>query len=206
MRRRAGRDFGERRARLRLRQRHRAEVAAFDHRLEPRRPLLCRSENGEQVRRALRQERIARRGTVRGTEDELRRDGHHVWQLHATDLGVVADAHETGAHERVDRRLQRRRRHDVVPGRRRFVGVEVGCDRGENVARDLVRRVDDRDERRDVVLGVARARRELAELLHLEELEVEIAAEESVESGCEHPPSFARPPGAASTTFVAAGA
>ena len=101
----AGEDVGQRRARLRLRQRHRAGEPACQHRPDVRVDLLVGAELGQQVGVGDRQHQIARRADVGGGDPREPGLRHAHRQLRAADALVGAHADQIGVGERVERLL-----------------------------------------------------------------------------------------------------
>ncbi|MNG95613.1 hypothetical protein D3C79_546530 [compost metagenome] len=98
----AGTDVGQRRAGVGFGQRHGAEVAALDHRLQEQALLLFSAEALDQVGRAHGQEWVGRGASVGGLEVGEAGLRDQAGQLHAAHFEIAVGVEETGFEEGVD--------------------------------------------------------------------------------------------------------
>ena len=169
-------DIGERRAGLRLGERHGAEPGAAQE-LRQVAPLLvlgAKAVDDVGVRDG--EERVGRRGDVRALEQRERglRHGHR--KLHAAELVVVRRRDEAGVDERFERFLDLGNHVHPAPVERGLVLVGLAVVRRELFLRDRERRVDHGVERLARVLGVARPLGQRLRFEHFVELKLEIPA------------------------------
>ncbi len=169
-------DVGQRRAGLRLAQRHRAEVTALDHRRHPARALLLAAEVRQQVGRADRQPGIGVGRVVGRREDEPDRRAQRRGQLQAAAVGGEVHGQETGLDERPQRDLEALRRHHAALVQPEVVRVELRRAGREVLARHVVGGIEDRGQRGPVVVGEVRQVEQRVEPEDVEELKVELPA------------------------------
>ena len=169
-------DVGQRRAGLRLRQRHRAEPAALELRSHVGVDLLLAAVGEQQPRVAHGEERVGRRADVGRLEPGEHRLPDGVRQLHAAVLLVEGAGHQPGVGEHLQRLGHLRDQLDLAVDHPRLVLVGLAVVRREVLGGDLLGEVEDRVEGLAGVLGEPRA---LGQRLHVEPLvqqEVEVAA------------------------------
>ena len=129
---------------MRLGQRHGAEEAAVDHRLQKTLLLFGGAEVFDQVGRAHGQERVRggrRVGRLEVGEAGLRQQ---VGQLHAADVEFAGGVEEARFKEGVHRRFHFRDQHGGAVDILRLVLVVLAVVRGEQVFRDAAGGVDGR--------------------------------------------------------------
>ncbi|MDT4813811.1 hypothetical protein FQZ97_468040 [compost metagenome] len=174
----AGAQVRQRRAGVRLGQRHGAEEAALDHRLQEQALLLVGAEGFDQVAGAEAQRGVRGGGHVGGLEVRVAGLRQQVRQLHAADLEVARGIQETGLDEGVDRRLdlgdQLRRAVHVL----RLVLVVLAIVRGEQLLGDAPRGADGGLEGLAAVVGEALALGEGFGVEHFVEFEGQVAGAE----------------------------
>ena len=142
---------GQRAARLGLGQAHRSEEPALDDRLDPGLLLLVGTPGEQEVGGRRGQQRVAGGGNVGGVEPGEGGGGDHRRQLHAADLLAHSGPDQSGLPQRLERRLDLGRQHDLA------VLADVGLLRvgravmgSELLGRDLLGQAE------DVVVELAR--------------------------------------------------
>ena len=151
-----GGDVGQRRAGLRLRQRHGAEPAALELRPHVGVDLLGAAVGEQQPGVAHGQERIGRRADVGRLEPGEHRLPDGVRQLHAAVLLVEGAGHEPGVGEDLQRPAHLRDHLDLAVDHPRLVLVGRAVVRREVLGRDLLGEVEDGVEGLARVLGEPR--------------------------------------------------
>ena len=146
-------DVGERRARLRLGQRHRAEPAALELRPHVGVDLLLAAVREQQPGVAHRQERIGRRPDVGGLEPGERRLPDGMRQLHAAVLLVERAGHQPGVGEHLQCLRDLRDHLDLAVDEPGLVLVGLPVVRGEVIGGDLLGELEHRVEGLAGVLG-----------------------------------------------------
>ena len=174
----AAADVGQRRAGVRLGQRHGAEEATFDHRLQEQAFLLVAAEGFDQVAGTHAQHRVGRGGDVGRLEVREAGPRQQVRQLHAALLEAARGVEEAGLVEGVHRRLDLRDEHRGAVDVLRFVFVVLAVMRREQRFGDAAGGAQGGVEGFAVVLGEALALGQSFGVEHFVELEGEVAGAE----------------------------
>jgi hypothetical protein len=173
VRRRAGRDVAERRARLRLAQAHRAEPLAG---------VLARREHLLLARRAVRhqqagvaggQHRVAAHRDAGLGEEAVAGHLDHAGQLHAADRGVLRGGQHAARGIGLQRVVRRLRQVHPLAVEARLLGVDEAVEGRELLAREALAGIEHRVEGRARMLGEARAGAQRVDLQPVVQQEIE---------------------------------
>ena len=157
----AGEDIGQRRARLGLRQRHRAGEPAGQHRLQKRLDQLGCAEPGQQVGIGHGEHQIAGGAHVGRREPCEAGLGHGDGQLRAAQSLIHRHCEQIGLGEGVPRLLHLGNDRDLFAVEGRLVGVARFVVRREVATRELLAQVEYRVERLARMLGESLSVRQL---------------------------------------------
>ena len=172
----AGRDVGERGARLRLGEAHGPHRASRQHRSHERIDLGLGTVSEQQVGVADREQRIARGRGVRGAEPGEGRlvDDHR--QLHAAQLVVAGRGEQPCIGKCSERRLDLRQQPDALAVDDRFLEIRFAPVRKKALHGDPLGGGKHRIERLARVIGESRSRAEPLDIQPLVEQEFEVPA------------------------------
>ena len=179
---RARRDVGQRRARLRLRQAHRAGKPAGEHRSHECVDLRGRAVRKQQVRIGGREQRIPGAADVR--REHVRETGlvDGGRQLHAAELVVLGGSQQPRFSERVEGRLRFRDQVDALAVELGLLDVALAAMRQEDLGRDALRRIERRVEGLTRVIGKSRPVAQRGNVEPFVQQELEIAARKQLGS------------------------
>ena len=175
-----GRDVGQRRARLRFAQAHRAQEAPVEQRLAVARLLRGRGERAQQVGDAARQQQVARGRRVGCEQLRIAQQHHAVGKLQAAVRGIGAERAESGVAVGVHRLAHGRGQDHAAIGEVRFLDVAKFPVRRKALARQPCGRVE---HGRDLVAVVLGKTREAKQVVQRPELFVDVGELARIDQG-----------------------
>ena len=166
-------DVGQARARLRLRQTHRAEPLALELVERERCDLCRRAVHQQQVGIARRQHAPATEPDAGLGEEHVCCQVHHVGQLHAAEFVVLRSREHAALDVGAGGVVAALRQHDVAIDDLRLLHVHQAIERRELLRRDALARVEHGLEGGAAVVGVAGPRRERGNVEPVVEQEID---------------------------------
>ena len=163
---------------MRLGQRHGAEEAAIDDRLQVAGLLLIVAEGFDQVGHAHGQHRVGAGGDIGRLEMGEAGLRQQVGQLHAAVFEIAGGIEETGFMEGTQSGLDLGDQHRAAVDVLRFVFVVLAIMRGEQLFGDTARGADRRIEGLAVVIGEARTLGQCFGVEHFIKFERQVAGAE----------------------------